>query len=207
MDQVNPADAFAEAVGDTIDTEAEGLDAGSSMETGPGNVWLLSGQNVKAGQFNAADSDNFVTPMSALVDQLYDVTDMPANRRHGTGGQQPSGDSQRMSEVPLNNKTADRHAQFGVTWHEFFQFVCDVNNLGETDAQVAWSPPDTFTDRDSWETATLQLKAGVPFDQVLRERGYSSEKIKEWQPYAAAVVAALVGDTQSDTLVQTVPEE
>ena len=190
--QTSALDAFDTAVGE-IDTEVndDGLDPSSTMETGPGNVWLLSGKSVKPGQFAAADSENFIEPMESLVRQMADVTDLPANRYH-SGGQQPSGDSQRMSERPLNDKVDDRHAQFGVTWHEFFSYVCEVNGLGATDAQVNWAPPDIATDKDSWETAQLQLKAGVPFDQVMRERGYGSEKIEEWAPYAEGVVASLV---------------
>ena len=183
LEQNRPADAFEEAVGpDELTTESttDGLDNGSSMESGPGNVWLLSGNNVRVGQFSAADSKNFIDPMEALVQQMADVTDLPANRYH-RGGQQPSGDSQRMSEVPLNNKAEDRHDQFGVTWHEFAQFICDVHGLGETDAQVAWEPPEHYSDKASWESAKLQLEAGIPFDQVMRERGYSSDVIKDWR--------------------------
>lgn len=199
VDQASPQDAFAEAVGDTLDPEYQsGLSDDSSMETGPGNVWLLSGKNVRPGQFDAADSKNFIEPMAALIDQLYDVTDMPANRRHGQGGQQPSGDSQRMSEVPLNNKADDRHAQFGVTWHEWAQFVCDVNGLGETDAQVAWAPPEQYNDLASWQAATEQLRAGVPFEQVMRERGYATDVVEQWAPPAAPAAAA-----PADTLVPT----
>lgn len=182
LDQNRPDGVWEEAVGaDELTTESttDGLDPHSSMETGPGNVWLLSGVKVKAGQFAAADSKNFIDPMEALVQQMADVTDLPANRYH-RGGQQPSGDSQRMSEVPLNNKADDRHDQFGVTWHEFAQFVCDVRGLGETDAMVAWAPPEHYSDKASWETAKLQMEAGVPFDQVMRERGYDTELIEKW---------------------------
>jgi hypothetical protein len=198
VDQASPADAFAEAVGDPLDPEYQsGLSDNSSMETGPGNVWLLSGKNVRPGQFDAADSANFTGPMAALIDQLYDVTDMPANRRHGQGGQQPSGDSQRMSEIPLNNKADDRHAQFGVTWHEWAQFVCDVNGLGETDAQVAWAPPEQYNDLASWQAATEQLAAGVPFEQVMRERGYPTQVVATWQaPSAAPVAGNLIPTTE-----------
>lgn len=206
VDQVTP-DHVAEAFGEvnTLDPEyQDGLDATSSMETGPGNVWLLSGKSVKPGQFSAADSANFIAPMESLVQQMADVTDLPANRYH-KGGEQPSGDSQRMSEVPLNNKVDDRHAQFGVTWHELAQFVCDLNNLGETDAQVNWSPPETYDDADAWTVVHLKLKSGLPFDQVMREMGYGSDMIEEWQPYAAGVVAALVG--QADTLSPTTAED
>lgn len=199
VDQATPQDAFAEAVGDPLNPEYQsGLSDESSMETGPGNVWLLSGKNVRPGQFDAADSANFTAPMAALIDMLYDVTDMPANRRHGTGGQQPSGDSQRMSEIPLNNKADDRHAQFGVTWHEWAQFVCDVNGLGETDAQVAWAPPEQYNDLASWQAATEQLAAGVPFEQVMRERGYATDVVKTW-PQPAAPTAAAPADILTPT--------
>ena len=200
VDQASPRDAFEEAVGlDPLDPEYQsGLSDQSSMETGPGNVWLLSGKSVKPGQFDAADSKNFIEPMAALIDQLYDVTDMPANRRHGTGGQQPSGDSQRMSEIPLNNKADDRHAQFGVTWHEWAQYVCDVNGLGETDAQVAWAPPEQYNDLASWQAANEQLAAGVPFEQVMRERGYPTDVVAQWTPPAAPAAA-----TPADILTPT----
>lgn len=206
--QTAPVDAFAEVVGDTglIDTEYtdDGLSRDSQLGSAPGDTWLLSGRNVRPGQFSAADTKNFVEPMESLIAQMADVTDLPSNR-YTRGGQQPSGDSQRMSERPLNNKTNDRHAQFGVTWHEFAEYICLVNNLGETDAQVAWDPPTIDNDEASWKTAQLQLTSGVPWDQAMRERGYSSEWIAENEAYAVGVVAALVGS--ADTLNQSRPEE
>lgn len=216
LEQNRPADqAWETVVGpDELTTESttDGLDPNSTMESGPGNVWLLSGNNVRVGQFSAADSKNFIDPMEALVQQMADVTDLPANRYHRSG-QQPSGDSQRMSEVPLNNKADDRHDQFGVTWHEFAQFICDVHGLGETDAQVNWAPPEHYSDKASWESAKLQREIGVPFEQIMRERGYSSDTLAEWlgmdqsqpattptAPTAADAAAPDVVPQQADTL-------
>lgn len=183
-------DPFEEATGEltTTSTTDDGLNAGSTMETGPGNVWLLSGRNVRPGQFEPASSANFIVPMESLIQQMADVTDMPADR-YRRGGQSPSGDSKRMDEVPLNKKAGDRHDQFGVTWHEFAQYVCIVADLGETDAQVAWEPPETYSDLASWQTALVQLQAGVPFDQVMRERGYNPDVIAEWERLRAVVSA------------------
>jgi hypothetical protein len=180
-------DPFAAAVGEAeLDPEGSGLDSSSTMSDEPGEVWILSGKNVRPGQFPAADISNFTGPIEMLVQQMADVTDMPANRYH-RGGTTPSGDSQRMDEQPLNSKVSDRQAQFGVTWHELFEWVCAVRGLGPTNAEVAWAPPITYNDRDSWETAKLQLEAGVPFAQVMLERGYDSELVALWpSPVAAA---------------------
>jgi hypothetical protein len=186
------ADPFAAAVGETvIDPEGDpaltqiGLDPQSSMSDDPGDVWLMSGQNVRPGQFEPFDPAKLIGPIESLVQQMADVTDMPANRYH-RGGTTPSGDSQRMDEAPLNNKASDRHAQFGVTWHEWAAYVCLVNGLGDTDAQIAWGPPIQYNDEQSWQTALLQLKAGVPLEQVLKERGYGDELITAWIAAGAA---------------------
>lgn len=175
-------DLYAPVAGDgdeiTPDS-AVALRGKQDMGSDPGDTWLMRG--VKAvGQFAAADTKNFIDPVTALVQAMADVTDMPANRYH-RGGQSPAADSQRMDEAPLRAKTADRHALFGVTWHEFFAYVCLVNNITETDAQIAWAPPENYNDKASWEAAHLQLEAGVPFAQVMRERGYVTETVAEWE--------------------------
>ena len=70
-------------------------------------------------------------------------------------------DQERAPRLPLHRRAGvdDRQAQYGVTWHEFAQWICDFNNLGETDAQIAWAPPEVYTDKESWETAEIQLRA------------------------------------------------
>jgi hypothetical protein len=165
----------------TIDQEAQdSYDPGrADLGSEPGDVWLLGG--VKAvGQFAAADTKNFIDPLESLIQNMADVCDLPANRFH-RGGQTPSADSQRLDERPLEHKTKDRQDQFGVTWHEFYSYVCLVAGLGETDARPAWAPPEVYNDKASWEAAQLQLSIGVPFKQVLIERGYVGETVDEWE--------------------------
>ena len=176
-----------------VTTDDTGFSPDSDMESGPGTVWLLSGQNVKVGQFDAANMQNFLDPLKWLVGAMAAVTDISIDRFDSTSKPE-SGESKRMAERSLNAKTSDRFALFGVTWHEVFTYGLTVFNGGETlvetDAQVAWEPPEVFSDRDSWETAKLQLEAGVPYEQVLKERGYGSDIVAQWsaQRKAAAPV-------------------
>lgn len=156
-------------------------EGGHDLGTDPGDVWVLRGtQRNGVGQFDGADPKTLTDPMLVLVQAMADVTDMPANRYH-RGGQSPAADSQRMDEAPLRSKTADRHAQFGVTWREWCAYVLLVNGVPTTDAQIAWAPPETYNDKSSWESAHLQLQAGVPYAQVLLERGYVADTVAEWE--------------------------
>lgn len=162
---------------------AQGLANDSQMEAGPGTTWLLSGKNIAVGQFNVAETSNFLAPIESLIKQMAAVTDTPAHY-FDRSGQMPSGESFRRAEGPQNAKLADREAQFGVTWHEVFQYIADVNGKGETDAQVSWAPASVQLDKESWDTASVQISTGVPKEQTWRERGYSEDLIDEWDAEA-----------------------
>lgn len=191
LDDLDPQPELFEDQPD-IDPES-GLSVQSDMESGPGTTWLLSGKNVRVGQFEPADMQNFLAPKNDLVKSMASVTDLPLDR-YERGGAAESGERRRMDEIPLNKKTSDRFAQFGVTWREFFLFCLAVNNNGvvpESDVQIAWAPPEVYSDEASWSTALKQLDAGVPYEQVLRERGYSSELVEQWAAQRAAATPAV----------------
>jgi hypothetical protein len=157
----------------------EGLDDASEMEAGPGSTWLLSGQSIKVGQFSAAETQNFLNAVHSIIKQMSAVTDVPLHYFDRTGDM-PSGESFRMSEQPLIRKEQDRQAQLGITWHELYDYCLLVNGMAPSDALPIWAPANVWTDLNSWQTAVIQLNSGVPYDQVLRERGYGEDLIAEW---------------------------
>lgn len=164
------------------------------LDSAPGGIWTLSGEDIEVGEFSAALMSNFLEPKNDLVDSMAAVTDLPLSRFRPQAGQAPSGESQRMTEIPLNKKTSDRFAQFGVTWREWASWVVAVNAMAETvdplDVNVSWAPPETYSDAASWAAAEAQLRVGVPYEQVLRERGYSTELVATWSADRAAAAAA-----------------
>lgn len=172
------ADAFGPPPEDSISVDA-GLSSDSEMEAGPGSTWLLSGSDIKVGQFASAETLNFLNATHSLIKQMAAVTDIPAHY-FDRAGQMPSGESFRRAEQPLNDKVADREALLGVTWHELFDWCLASNGTLPSDALPIWAPPSVWNDKESWETAKLELDVGIPFDQVLRERGYSEDLIEQW---------------------------
>lgn len=174
--------------------------ADADLESGPGGVWLMSGDKLEVGQFAAALMSNFLEPKNDLVESMAAVTDLPLDRFRASGGTAQSGESKRMSEIPLNKKTSDRFAQFGVTWREWASWVLAVQagaiEAAAVDINVSWAPPETYSDQASWDTAAAQLAAGVPYEQVLTERGYSVELVKKWADARAAAAPRTAGAGQ-----------
>lgn len=166
-------------------------------EAGPASVFFLNAKST--GQYAVAESSNFLGPVHSLIQQMAAVTDVPMHYFDLTGGM-PSGESYRAANGPLDKKVGHNQSQFGVTWREFFEYCLAVNgSVGM--AQVSWKPAETFTDKDSWEAAKLQLEAGVPFEQVAAERGYSPKLIEEWRATRDAIrenaaAAALAADKE-----------
>lgn len=179
LDNNEPADAFEQPL--PTDADYQGLDPQSSMEAGPGSTWLLSGSKLAVGQFPSAQTSNFLDAIHSLIRQMSAVTDIPLNY-YDRSGQQPSGESFRMADRPLDNKTRDRQALAGVTWNEVFNFVSALNSVGPSDVGVEWATGRMVDDKDSWETAQLQIAAGVPSDQVILERGYAPDVVASWAP-------------------------
>ena len=179
LEPTSPMDAFTPPPDDSFSTESGvGIDEQSDMQAGPGSTWLLSGSKVSVGQFPAAETNNFLNAIHSIIKQMSAVTDVPIHY-FDRSGQMPSGESFRQAEAPLNKKVEDRQALFGVTWHEVFEWCLAANGNASSDAQAVWAPPMVWSDKDSWETAKLELEAGVPLDMVLRERGFTEDVIAE----------------------------
>lgn len=172
-------DAFGMPEDPRIENELPGLDADSDLQAGPGETWVLSGAKLSVGQFQVADTSNFLDASSAMIRQMASVCDIPAYY-FDSSGQMPSGESFRRAEAPLNKKLDDRLALLGVTWNEFFDYCLAVNNRPASDSHIAWQPPEVYSDSESWETAKAQQEAGVDKVQTLIERGYSQEQAEQW---------------------------
>lgn len=177
--ELGPEQIMAEQTGVPA-TEAQGLDDSSRLETGPSELWLLSGQGITVGEFSPADPNGLLSVQTEAIKEMAAVTDIAVSRFTRTGDA-PSGESYRQEDKPLTDKVKDRQAIFGVTWTEVFEFILRVKGITTTTPPtVAWAPPTSYDDGDSWETANLQIEAGVPRAQVLKERAYSDDDIERW---------------------------
>lgn len=146
------------------------------FESSPGSTWLLSGANLKVGEFTPADSRNFLRPLESIVKQMSVVTDTPLHY-FDMSGEPPSGAALRAADFPLKKKVADRHTRLSVTWREFHNYVLAFHGI-RAKTSVLWEPPGVVDDIEFWQTQQLKSLLGVPFEELLREGGYVSAEIE-----------------------------
>lgn len=162
------------------DNDATANDRGipDELPVGPGDVWLASGLK-GVDQFDAADPKHFLDPVEFLIRAMAQITTTPLHY-FDPSGDVPSGESLRTADAPLVNKIKYRQQRFGSTYGEALAFALKVLGLAGLKVDVRWSPATSTDDKDSWETAGLKLKAGVPVRQVLLEQGYTTDQVDEW---------------------------
>lgn len=167
------------SLGDDFDDETRAPDAGTSdLKAGPGELWTL--RNVdKVGQFDAANVEAFLRPITATVRYMSATTATPVHYFEPTGDA-PSGESLRAAEAPLVKKVQRRRRQFGAAWRAALRCALRAGGHGEQDVDVWWAPIQTIDDLAGWQAAKAKIEAGVPTRQALLEAGYSAEQVDGW---------------------------
>jgi|GEM_PF-2162877 len=184
------------AVGDEDET-AYSIDTGATtnaddgraqLRSEAGSLWLLSG--IKGlGEFAPSDPSVFIAPMTFYVKAMAQITTTPAHY-FDTIGQTPSGESLRTMEAPFVEKCETRQLLFGGAWRDAIDFAIYVAmNIGDPQISVHWNPCSSVSDMQTWQTADIKNKLGVPAKQLLLEAGYSEEQVDEWLEEGAQTLA------------------
>lgn len=162
---------------DNISQSATGHPA-PGLRAGSGEVWWLKG--VKGvGQFDVADPKVFLDPATFFMRMMAQTTDTPLHM-FDPGGDQPSGESRRAAEADLVNKAQTLGQAFASALAAALAMALKVLGHGDVKVDVRWKNPESTDDKDSWETAEVKIRAGVPVKVVLMEQGYSDTQTEEW---------------------------
>lgn len=148
------------------------------LKTGPGELWLLDG--VKSVQeFQAAPPDSFLKPSDYYMRMAAQCSDMPLHF-FSPSGDQPSGDSRRTAEGSLTKKIDWLTLSFGGEAQDMLAKAAEIRGSAGVKVHIVWTPSAQVDDLQSWQAVGMKLTAGVPFDQVMSEQGYTDEQIQEW---------------------------
>ncbi len=193
--------------GDSAPDDSEGELNPADFESHPGATWLLSGNNVRVGEFQAAQSANFLAPIDAQLGYLSRITSVPTH--YFTSSSTPlSGYAYRQAERPLTKKVESIQQLFESTYGELFDYVLALKGYAPraVEANVAWHPSD-MVDVEILEGALLKRQLGVPDPVLLVESGYSQEDIDNWRvdpkyqaPTAREKVEPVAETTPDDTV-------
>jgi hypothetical protein len=150
----------------------------AEFEAGPGSTWLLSGLNLRVGQFAVADSANFLKPIDALVGYLARVTNVP-NHYFTSSATPLSGSAYRNAERPLTKMCSDLQARFTVTFKEFFKYCLAIDGLKAT-TDLSWELMQA-AEQDDWTMALIKKQLDVPWPVIMVECGYSQATVDKWR--------------------------
>jgi hypothetical protein len=148
------------------------------LKSSPGSMWLLRGIK-SVGQLDSAKPEVYLEPWRELVNAMSTTTDTPMHV-FKAGGQMPTGESRRAAEMPLTNRVRDLQRIATPEWLAVFSYALRLAGVTDPQVVITWKNPSTYDDKDVWDAAGSQLKAGVHPRQVLLERGYTDEQITTW---------------------------
>ncbi|AXB47303.1 phage portal protein [Amycolatopsis albispora] len=171
-------------------TTKSGEDDLSTLTSGPGTLWDLSGvKDVK--EFSTGDPAAFLDPATHYLREGALASKTPLHLFDRTG-QIPSGESLKTANEPLDKKTNKRLLSLDGTWRQFYRFVLKL--LGHEDATVSisWAPVESTDDTTKLAQAAQRRDVGVPPAQYLRELGYRGEDVDEWLKTGEGDLAARV---------------
>lgn len=151
----------------------------SSLKAGPGEMWLLRGYK-SVGQFDAADPDVFLDPITFNVKAMAQITETPLRMFDPQSSSQRSGVSFQEEDSPFISKIEDRQTSYGAEAHAAFVFALRRLGIEDPVVTVDWVPARSVTDAQGWQTVKAKIDAGVPRKQALMEAGYRAEQVDAW---------------------------
>ena len=151
------------------------------------------------GQFPAADLNQMVAVSQHGAQLMAVTTGTPIHHFLPTqeGPSTPaSGESQKTSDFKLQSKVEDRQESFGDTLSRAMEFALKIHDEdfapevtdetmvgaeGEIRLDVNWKDLRPRNEKEQWEVAKIKQTAGVPWQQLLIEMGYTEMQIEKFK--------------------------
>jgi hypothetical protein len=96
-----------------------------------------------------------------------------------------SGESQKVADEKLTNKVRDRQIAFGVSWAAAVALAVrmkrGLRDPGAVSLRCNWHDTRPRNEREQWEIAQLKRQAGVPWQRILEEMGYSKKEVQDFE--------------------------
>jgi hypothetical protein len=180
------------------------------LPNSPGHNWALpsgtpeDGQT-QVGQFSAYDLQNYLAPITHLIDEVGAVTRTPRHYFLHEDGAFPSGEAQARAEAPLNDRVEHRITTFDPVWLDCFDFMLELAGYPNAPLATLWKPVGSLPPQAEASLIETYTRAGMPLASALRKAGASEEEIAQvMQEKAAEEEArrASIGEMYADAQAQ-----
>lgn len=144
----------------------------------PGGVWAVDSPDVKFGEFNASDIEQFVAIGNMWRQAIARVTRTP-DHHMSSGGEIPSGEALKMMEAPLVAKVTDAQDSWGMVWGDVMRFALQIEGAENApEVETIWRDTTPRNETEQIDNAGKKRDLGVSEEQALRELGYTGEDIE-----------------------------
>lgn len=155
------------------------------LKAAPNSIWdLVAGEDgtqpTTAGQFNAMPLSNYLEAINKLTADIGIITRTPRHYFFVQGGD-PSGEALIAMESPLTKKVRRLEETLEPTWRELAAFLLSLAGMAVSSQDIVaeYMPSETVQPRTDAEILKMLVEAGVPLDNVLRDRGWTATDLAE----------------------------
>ena len=155
------------------------------LKAAPNSIWdLVAGedgtQGTTAGQFQATNLQNYLDAITQLVRDIGTISSTPRHFFYAQGGD-PSGEALIAMESPLSKKVQRLEATLEPTWRDLAAFLLSLDGtvVNSQDIVAEYMPGETVQPRTQAEIRKLNVEAGIPIDNVLRDEGWTADDLAE----------------------------
>lgn len=147
----------------------------------PGGVWGSTNKDVKFGEFQTGDLNQFVTVINDFRREIARVSRTPLHY-FTMEGNMPSGESMKTADGPLIAKVEDRQTSWGMVWSDVMRFALQVSGINDTEPEPVWIDTTPRSESEQIQNAATKVdKLGLDRATALKEIGYSDEQIEAIQ--------------------------
>lgn len=159
------------------------FDDKSKIQIGPGTAWLIppgvqGEQPSSAGTFATMSPDNYLRPMDDIAGAMAALSATPKHYLFLTGGD-PSGEALQTMESSLIAKITSYQETLGDTWRRLGSFLLRVKGKPVDDLECIWADPHTTQEYTRAQTRLVNVNAGIPIVNQLRDEGWTEEQIEQ----------------------------
>jgi len=153
----------------------------------PFGIWDIpgsdgQGQATSVGEFAHTPLSNYLEALNKLAADIGIISSTPRHFFFAQGGD-PSGEALIVMEGTLNKKVLRIQAALAPTWRDLAAFLLLLAGMSVPSQRIwaQYEPPETVQPRTAAEVRKLNVEAGVPLTNVLRDEGWTQADLDELQ--------------------------
>jgi hypothetical protein len=149
------------------------------FEPGADRLWAAANENIKFGQFDAADLEQYLKIEESLRLEIARLAALPPHFLQQWAGQAPSGEALRAAESRFVKKVQDRQAEFGNIWEDAMELALRMVSPANDSVRLTcqWEDASSTSEAERLNNIIIKKQLGISTEAALKEAGYGEADV------------------------------